>query len=81
MAREAIEPVQFEVFFEMIEAHEALEGGELHLPDVFEAQVIGDERYDLRRVVIGKAETAADFFRHFSADLNVAIESDPAIWA
>ena len=55
VAREAIEPVQFEMLLETIEAYEALEGGKLHLADVFEAQVMGNEGDDLGRVVIGEA--------------------------
>ena len=69
MAREAIEAVQFEMLLEMIEADEALQGGELHLGDIFEAQVIGNEGGDLRGVVIRKAQAAADFFRHFARRL------------
>ena len=69
MARKAIEPVQFEMLLEMIEAHEALQGGKLHLADILEAQVIGDERDDLRGVVVREAQAAADVFCHFGADL------------
>ena len=81
VAGEAVEPVQFEVLLEMIEPHEALQGGEFHLSDVFKTQVIGDEGDDLRRVVVGEAQAAADLFCHFGADLDVAIETDAAVWA
>ena len=81
VAREAVEPVQFEMLLEMIEADEALESGEFHLTDIFEAQVIGNEGDDLLCVVIGETQAAADFFCHFGADFDVAVEADAAIGA
>jgi len=54
----------------MIEAYEALQGGKLHLADIFKAQMIGDERDDLRCVVVGEAQATADIFGHFGADLD-----------
>jgi hypothetical protein len=80
MARQAIEPVQFEVLIEMVEAHEPLQGGELHLAYVFEAQMIRNKGGNLGRVVIGEAQAAADVFRHARAHFHVLIESDAAIW-
>jgi hypothetical protein len=41
--------------------------------------MIGDERGDLRSVVIGESQPTADLLRHASSDLDVLVESNSAI--
>ena len=60
MGGEGVEAVQGEVLVEAGQAEEALEGGLLHLEDVAEAHVVGDEGEDLGGVVVGEAQAGED---------------------
>ena len=64
------------MFSEGVQAEKSLEGGGPHVVGIGEAHVILDEGQDLGGLIVGEAETAADFRGHGDADFNVAVESD-----
>ncbi len=72
----AVHAVQGEVFGEVVEAEEALEGGLLHPRGVGEAHVVFDDGEDLARFLIGESETAENVGPHGDADFDVAVEAD-----
>ena len=76
MGGEGVEAVQGEVLVEARQAEEALEGGLLHLEDVAEAHVVGDEGEDLGGVVAGEAQAGEDGLGDAHAGLDVAVETD-----
>src|SRR5437667_11483298 len=60
MARQAIQPVQFEMFRKSRKPYKALQRRRLHLGDVPETQVIGNERHNLTRVIVGAAQSQSN---------------------
>lgn len=79
MAGTAIEPVQFKMLVEAIEANEALQRRSLHLWHVLETQMIRNERGNLRRVVVREPEATADFFGHARTDFDVLVKSNASV--
>jgi len=73
---ESVEAMQGEVLVEARQAEESLEGGLLHLEDVAEAHVVGDEREDLGGVVAREAQAGEDGLTDADAGLDVAVEAD-----
>ena len=71
--------MQLEMLVEAVQPDEALERGGLHLRDVLEAQVVGDQRGDLRGILIRESEPPANLLRHARADLDVLVEPDAAV--
>lgn len=76
VAGEAVEAVQFEVFIESPQAHEAFQRGGPHLADVFELHVVGNQGKHLFGVVIGETQATANLLSHADTDLDVAIEAN-----
>ena len=76
VAGAAIEPVKLQMFVELGQAKEALDGGFFHLRDVAEAHVVLDEGEDLLGVFVREAEALEDDLGDADADFDVAVEAD-----
>jgi N6-L-threonylcarbamoyladenine synthase len=76
MAGEAIEPVQLQMLVKLVEAEESLQGRFLHPRCIGETHVVGNERQNLVRFVIGKAETAANLCSDPHSHFHMAVETD-----
>src|SRR5262249_55887238 len=74
VARRTVKPMQLEMLGEFGQSHEALEGGLLHLFDVTESHVIGDESADLFRDVVRKSQAPANLLRHTRSDFRMLIK-------
>ena len=72
----AVHAMQSEVFGELVEAEEPLEGRRFHARCIGEAHVIVDEREDLAGLVVRETEAAADICCDCDADFYMAIEAD-----
>ena len=76
VAAEAIEAVKLKMLFKSGQTEETLEGGLFHLHHIAEAHVIGDERADLMRLVIGEVKAAADFLCHARSHLGMMVKAN-----
>src|ERR1019366_5988941 len=72
-AGERIHAMESQMLGEAIKAKEALERGGLHARGVGKAHMVFDERENLRCLVVGEAEAAADFGGDGDADFDVAV--------
>src|ERR1700678_2161378 len=75
MTRLAVKPVQSQVLIEFLQAEKPLERRLLHLSYIRKAHVIGDQRENLLRLVIGKAQTTADLLGNTHPGFHVSIEA------
>jgi N6-L-threonylcarbamoyladenine synthase len=75
MTRLAVKPVQSQVLIEFLQAEKPLERRLIHLSYIRKAHVVGDQREDLLRLVIGKAQTTANLLRNTYPGFHVSVEA------
>src|SRR5208337_5226872 len=76
MARQAVQPVQLEVFLKSRQAQETKLSGAPHAWKILEAQVVPHQFDDLFRLARGKPQATANLLRHLCSYFHVVIESD-----
>ena len=68
--------MQLQMFFKAWHAHKFFECRFAHLHGVRKSHVVFDQGKYLVCIVVGEAQAAADFLRHFHPDVHVAVETN-----